>query len=600
MTNQVLWRFLLATPVAGALLTLPTAAIALDNTTTDLATSTTIELSTTETIPTLPVAMDSGNRDIVTPTVDLSDRTEFANLNTTEPFALADASTTEQGNEDLPTTGAIHSDTPVLDVSAFSETASTATADNAMAQVTSVTQLSDVQPTDWAYQALQSLVERYGCIAGYPDGTFRGNRPMTRYEFAAGLNACLDRINELIAQGLGVSPDDLAAISRLQEDFAAQLATLRGRVDSLEARLAEVEANQFSTTTKLNGHVIFNTAAVFDEDEAFDDQVTFGYQVRMNFDASFTGDDRLRIRLQGRDVQDFAGDPVGFSYSGTSLAGNGDTDNIELDNLFYDFPVGDRIQVRIGANGLDVDELVASTISPLDSSTGGSLSNFGFPAQYYVAAPGDAGAGLIYQLTDNLSLDLGYTAGGSTDPASPVRGQGLFNGDYSMIAQLTYLSGRFDAALTYIHAYAQEGLDGLSATPVYANTYGAQVNFRISSGFEVGGGVSYTDANSLLFGSTGTEVWSYQGTLAFPDLGGDGNMLGFLFGVPPRIADVEVGGNRVPFLIEDAAFLVEGFYRFQVNDRISVTPSVIWISDPFNNNDIDDSIIGAIRTTFEF
>jgi uncharacterized protein involved in exopolysaccharide biosynthesis len=38
-----------------------------------------------------------------------------------------------------------------------------------MEQVTSVTQLSDVRPTDWAFQALQSLVERYGCIAGYPD-----------------------------------------------------------------------------------------------------------------------------------------------------------------------------------------------------------------------------------------------------------------------------------------------------------------------------------------------------------------------------------------------------------------------------------------------
>ncbi|MEH1828410.1 S-layer homology domain-containing protein (plasmid) [Nostoc sp. C052] len=68
-----------------------------------------------------------------------------------------------------------------------------------MSQVTSVSQLSDVQPTDWAFQALQSLVERYGCIAGYPNGSFQGNRAMTRYEFAAGLNACLNRVNELIA-----------------------------------------------------------------------------------------------------------------------------------------------------------------------------------------------------------------------------------------------------------------------------------------------------------------------------------------------------------------------------------------------------------------
>ncbi|HEY9671801.1 MAG TPA: iron uptake porin, partial [Waterburya sp.] len=61
-------------------------------------------------------------------------------------------------------------------------------------QVTNVSQLSDVRPTDWAYEALRSLVERYGCIAGYPDGTFRGNRALSRYEFAAGVNACLQQI----------------------------------------------------------------------------------------------------------------------------------------------------------------------------------------------------------------------------------------------------------------------------------------------------------------------------------------------------------------------------------------------------------------------
>jgi uncharacterized protein with NRDE domain len=55
--------------------------------------------------------------------------------------------------------------------------------------VTSVSQLSDVKPTDWAFTALQSLVERYGCIAGYPDSTFRGRQATSRYEFAAGLNA---------------------------------------------------------------------------------------------------------------------------------------------------------------------------------------------------------------------------------------------------------------------------------------------------------------------------------------------------------------------------------------------------------------------------
>lgn len=99
------------------------------------------------------------------------------------------------------------------------------TSSEEIAQVTSVSQLSDVQPTDWAFQALQSLVERYGCIAGYPDSSYRGLRALTRYEFAAGLNACLDRVNELIATATTnlVSKNDLITLQRLQEEFAAEL-----------------------------------------------------------------------------------------------------------------------------------------------------------------------------------------------------------------------------------------------------------------------------------------------------------------------------------------------------------------------------------------
>src|SRR6476469_3571142 len=91
----------------------------------------------------------------------------------------------------------------VADISSETGTADDLSIQEDAAQVTSVSQLSDVRPTDWAFQALQSLVERYGCIAGYPDGTFRGNRAMTRYEFAAGLNACLDQITKQLGGSTG-------------------------------------------------------------------------------------------------------------------------------------------------------------------------------------------------------------------------------------------------------------------------------------------------------------------------------------------------------------------------------------------------------------
>jgi hypothetical protein len=99
----------------------------------------------------------------------------------------------------------------------LAETAAQSPDAASMNQVTSVSQLSDVRPTDWAFQALQSLVERYGCIAGYPDGTYRDNRALTRYEFAAGLNACLDQVTKLIGSSTAnfVTREDLAVLERL-------------------------------------------------------------------------------------------------------------------------------------------------------------------------------------------------------------------------------------------------------------------------------------------------------------------------------------------------------------------------------------------------
>jgi len=170
-----------------------------------------------------------------------------------------------------------------------------------LAQVNSVSQLSDVQPTDWAFQALQSLVECYGCIAGYPNGTFRGNRAMTRYEFAAGLNACLDRVNELIAAGTSdlVRKEDIATLQRLQQEFGAELTAVRGRVDNLEAQTAQLEANQFSTTTKLTGQVIFDlNGGTSTSRRVRDPNIVFISRARLNFTTSFTGKDQLFTQLQ--------------------------------------------------------------------------------------------------------------------------------------------------------------------------------------------------------------------------------------------------------------------------------------------------------------
>ncbi|NJO39423.1 MAG: iron uptake porin [Cyanobacteria bacterium CRU_2_1] len=621
--SKILWNSLLATPaLLGAALVVSASAIAAepitdaeallgDSTTPDIE-SAEVSSSPTELLPSqVSTALtEAPTVEVAAPTVEIAapettTETESVSAPITAdvapevqaPIQLAQQVPAEQPGD--PNAG-----TSIDEIIDYSNGES-------LDQVTSISQLSDVRPEDWAFQALQSLIERYGCIAGYPDGTYRGQSAMTRYEFAAGLNACLDRISELIAASTAdlATKEDLATLQRLQEEFAAELATLRGRVDNLEARVAELEENQFSTTTKLRGETIFSVGVpIGQDDELFNDQVIGGYRIRLNFDTSFTGEDLLRARLQARDFSDFE------SFGGlTEWQWGGQSDDIVLDDLLYTFPLGDQVQVIIGANSIGDSDFVASTVSPFDSSGSGSITNFGTPPQYNFAIPAGTGAGAIIQLTDNFSFDFGYA---SSEAGDPSEGAGLFNGDYGLIAQLTFLSDAFDAALMYANGYDSDGFDygvGVSPTgidadgdddglPQVVNTYGAQINFKISEGFQIGAGVMYAPVRTLNRGDY--DVWSYQATIAFPDLGGEGNLLGIVAGAPPYAAGVGDGlfgeDDGLDFRSQRTSIIVEGFYRLRINDNISITPGITYIADPGHDEGADDTFVGAIRTTFRF
>lgn len=470
---------------------------------------------------------------------------------------------------------------------------------DAISQVTSISQLSDVQPTDWAFQALQSLVERYGCIVGYPDGTYRGQSALTRYEFAAGLNACLDRISELIAASTAdlATREDLATLQRLQEEFAAELATLRGRVDSLESRVAELEANQFSTTTKLQGEAIFAVGVPFSQDEEFDDQTIGGYRGRLSFLTSFNGDDLLRARTQALDFDNY--DSFGGNVGATAWkVGSDDGSNdFVLDQLIYIFNANDRIQLTLGGRGVGSTDLVIDTISPFDDDLG-PLLGFGLPPVYYFI-PGGTGGGAIFQLTDNLSFDVGYAAE-NDDAPDPTAGSGLFNGDYGAIAQLTFLSDTVDAALVYGNGYRRGGFFtdlGLETGPAIANSYGGYINFKFGS-FEIGGGGAYVPIRQIEVGDY--DVWSYQAGVIVRDLGAEGNVLGIQAGVAPYASGIPLSALADGSRNQDNNVIVQGFYRFRVTDNILVIPGVAWLSTPDNNDEFDDTFVGLVRTAFTF
>ncbi|WP_392533775.1 iron uptake porin [Nostoc sp. C117] len=493
--------------------------------------------------------------------------------------------------------------------------ASPSTKDPAMAQVTSVSQLSDVQTTDWAFQALQSLVERYGCIAGYPNSTYRGNRALTRYEFAAGLNACLDRVNELIATATGdlVKKEDLATLQRLQENFSAELATLRGRVDAVEVRSAEVEANQFSTTTKLNGEVVIAIASVISGNTVSDQKVNqntvLGDRVRLNLDTSFTGQDLLRTRLQATNLDPFSQTATFTPEGDFRFAGGNNNNGVVIDALLYQFPLGKKTGISLEANAGAIDDFT-NTVNPYLDGDGGSgaLSHFGTRNPIYYLVNG-TGIGIKHEFSDRLELSLGYLA--TSDTGNPQPGFGLFNGAYGAMAQLTVKpTNQITLGLTYINAYNNNffanGSGGSNnANNILANassnSYGIEASFQPSSKFVIGGWAGLTKARVLSDTPGDADIWNYAVTLAFPDLGKQGNIAGIIVGMEPKVTSVSsslsnAGINKDP----DTSYHIEGFYQYKLSENISITPGIIWLTAPDHNNQNDDIVIGTVRTTFTF
>lgn len=490
---------------------------------------------------------------------------------------------------------------------AFGNTSTNAWNQQDIGQVTSVDQLTDVQPTDWAYQALQSLVERYGCIVGYPDSTYRGNRALTRFEFAAGLNACLDRISELVSastQDLATQAD-LATLQRLQEEFAAELVTLRGRVDTLEARTAELEANQFSTTTKLEGEAIFGLVSVLAGDSADGESAprnpTFGYRVRLNLQTSFTGEDLLTTRLQAGNVE-----PLGsvLETNEGRIEYDGDSENgVDLALLRYMFPIGERTNVYLAATGNGFVDLDASAqLTPYLDGSAVSLFALRNPIYNY---SGGTGVGLRHFFNDNLELNLGYLVPNAGDP-SP--GNGLFNGKYGGLAQLiVYPNEDIRIGFSYINSYSPTNADFGLATgsnlanddfgrPVVANSYGISGTVDITDRFAVGGWVGYSHHRYI--GRGDGDIWTWAGSLSFPDLGGEGNLGGILVGMEPRLTRIDSSVNDEAD--SDTSLHLEAFYRYRLTDNIDITPGVIWLTAPDHDASNDDVVIGVVRTRFFF
>jgi hypothetical protein len=544
-------------------------------------------------------------------------------------------------------------------------------------QVTSVSQLRDVSPTDWAYEALRSLVERYGCIVGYPDRTFRGNRATSRYEFAAGLNACMQQMERLIESNTAVLREDIETLKRLMKEFEAELAALGARVDNLEGRVAFLEDHQFSTTTKLQGEAIIAVTQDFMDDN----QAIMADRVRLVLNTSFTGEDSLKTRLsagnagnfQAETKQKFRTPGLPVQSTGSQFAESatlnqtfnlypGSDNDVQIDWIGYYVPIDlgedSRISTYVaGFGGIHQDYV--PTLSPYFQDFGGgngALSTFADESPIYKIGGGSGIAfsyelGFLESLLGPSTATVSYLAGGS--PNSPDEGQGLFNGDYAMLGQLNFnVSDSFGLGFTYVHGFhkadspifgwgagsgsgvtgtqlanlstsslnsflaTQSGIQTSSGNSLIvdmedkvSNSYGAQMAWRLSDSISFNAFFNYTSAKRIGRGSD--DIWTYGGGYAFPDLGKEGSVLGIFAGVQPYnanskffISEVDASGdvvNSYETRISNNSIPVhvEAFYKYQVNDNISLTPGVIWISAPHQDSG-NSQVIGTLRSTFTF
>jgi hypothetical protein len=451
-------------------------------------------------------------------------------------------------------------------------------------QVTSINQFSDVRATDWAYQALANLIERYGCVAGYPDGTFKGRQALTRFEAAALLNACLDRVTEVTDE-----------LKRLMAEFEKELAVLKGRVDGLESTVETLEAQQFSTTTKLSGLATFVVGSV--NNNPAGEEITANYDVQLTLNTSFTGKDLLRTVLR---AGTFDGDRNAFGggLSALEVAFQEDSgpDAVGIDKLFYQFPIGDQFTATFGGRVGQEDMLALwPSVYPSDTVLNALTLN-GAPLAYNKNL--GPGFGLWWQ-ADGFSLSANYVAANGAKST-----QGLFSGDAAGTGTVQLGYGRENWGMAAIYSSIDGGVGVPGATPFITSQIedgGVRTNAFGISGFwqpAEGGWIPSISAGYGLNSSNRGDLRTSQSWLVglqWSDMLAAGNSFGMGFGQPAFASSTRNGVNT-----ETGVWAWEWWYQWQVTDSISVTPAIFYLNNPGGNQGGRDQFGALVKTSFSF
>ena len=454
-------------------------------------------------------------------------------------------------------------------------------------QVSSITQLSDVRPTDWAYQALNNLVERYGCVAGYENGTYLGGKAMTRFEAAALLNACLDRVTEVTDE-----------LTRLMKEFQDELEVIRGRVAKLETQVGQLQATQFSTTTKLRGEATFVLGGVEGAQLSNGTNVgntAFNYDVRLNFDTSFTGKDLLRTRLRSGN---FSSQPFGSSSSLFKLdKAETYANQVNLDRLYYSFP-GLTKGVTLTAGAIVRNTEMAWVPTAYKSDILDFFAVAGAPGVYNKATGAGFGAQWAQAGKKGFVASLNYVAQSGSDST-----KGEFNaaGALNTLAQVGYRAPQYGIAFGYRNGTegtrvrtfnGVAGNAGTLAANQTSNGYALNAYWQPkTSGIipSVSGAYGWNNVQGPATPNAATNSTTWMAGVQWSDVFVKGNAAGFAIGAPGNAAS----------LTKDAV-MWETFYRYKVSDNISITPAVFYVSNNQGLKNASSNYGGVIQTQFRF
>jgi len=458
-------------------------------------------------------------------------------------------------------------------------------------EIESISQFSDVYPTDWAYQALTNLAERHGCVASSPNGS------MTRYEAAALLNKCLGNVAQ-------VNEEE----RRLLNEFGPELAVIKGRLDGLEARVGEFEAGVFSSTTKLSGRTIFNIGGISTNEGTAttnnphqNEAVNFHYDTAISLDTSFDGNDLLtnRIRVSnGSSTQPFGSAGVAALES---AHGTGAADTMLIDRSYYQFPVGDKVTATIGAK-VRQDDMLGVWPSAYPSDAVLDVLTYAGANDAYSLASG-VGGGVTWA-DENLSASLLFISeNGANSSSQEATAGGILSahGSDDVTGQVAWLGDGITLAAAY--TIADNGNQGGA---VDANDYSA---FGLSGIYELENSLLGLDSEWLPTSISAGMGWKTPDKEDNPDTSANAVEDSTTWTVGLIWNDAFVDGNNLGWAVgtaeghrDDSGYddplAWEIYYQMAVSDNISVTPALFVIQrDDTRNDDITGAVV---KTTFSF